>query len=236
MSAPTRFTNGISTVRKSSPLGNFGLPDPTGWHEYFNDFDSYTAGSWTATVVGTGAAALVNLDGGALALTNSAANADSIQMQKIGESFAITPGKRAFFKARFKISDATLSALVIGLCVTDTTLLGAAAGAGLSDGVFFTKDSGVATFDVQCQKSTGVGQTRAAAIAALANDTFVTVAWAYDGKSEIAYFVNDVQVGTLANVGAYLPDTTLTPSFGVVNGAAAAKSMTVDYLFAATER
>jgi hypothetical protein len=236
MGTPSRFPNGLTTVPKANPLGMYGLPDPTEWHSYFNDFDHYVAANWTVTVVGTGTAALTNLDGGALLLTNSAADNDSIQLQQVGESFALTAGKRAFFKARFKVSDATQSDLIIGLCVTDTTLMGATAGAGVSDGVFFSKDDGVATLDVQCQKNATTGQTRAAAIATLANDTFVTVAWAYDGKGEVAYFVNDVQLGTLAGTAAYLPDTTLAVSFGLMNGEAVAKTMTVDYLFAATER
>lgn len=236
MPTPSRFPNGLGTVSKANPLGMYGLPDPTEWHSYFNDLDVYVAAMWTVTVVGTGTAALTNLDGGALLLTNSAADNDSIQLQKVGESFALTAGKRAFFKARFKISDATQSDLIIGLCVTDTTLMGAVAGAGVTDGIFFSKDDGVATLDVQCQKNATTGQTRAAAIATLANDTFVNLAWAYDGKSEVAYYVNDVQIGTLAGTSTYLPDTTLTMSFGIMNGEAVAKTMTVDYLFAAVER
>lgn len=236
MSAPTRFPGGVTTARKSAALGNFGLPDPTGWHTFFNDFDAYIAAMWTVTAVGAGTAALTNLDGGALLLTNAAADNDSIQLQKVGESFALTAGKRAFFKARFKVSDAIQSDLVMGLCVTDTTLMGATAGAGVTDGIFFSKDDGVATLDVQCQKNATTGQTRAAAIATLANDTFLTVGWAYDGKGEVAYFVNDVQIGALAGTSAYLPDTTLTVSFGIMNGEAVAKTMTVDYFFAAVER
>jgi hypothetical protein len=236
MSAPTRFTRGVTTAAKTNPLGMYGMPAPMDWHEYFNDFDHYTAAQWTVTTVGTGTVALTNVDGGALLITNSAADNDSVQLQKVGESFALTAGKRAIFKARFKVSDATQSDLVMGLCVTDTTLMGATAGAGVTDGIFFSKDDGVATLDVQCQKDATTGQTRAAAVATLANDTFVTVAWAYDGKSEVAYYVNDVQLGTLAGTSAYLPDTTLTVSFGLMNGEAVAKTMTLDYIFAAVER
>jgi len=236
MPSPTRFPNGVTNVAKNNPLGQYGSLDPMKWHEYYNDFDHYVAANWTVTVVGTGTAAIANGDGGILVLTNSAADNDSIQLQKVGESFALTAGKRAVFKARFKISDATQSDLVIGLCVTDTTLMGATAGAGVTDGIFFSKDDGVATLDVQCQKDATTGQTRAAAIATLANDTYVTVAWAYDGKSEVAYFVNDVQLGTLNGSSSFLPDTTLTPSFGVMNGEAVAKTMTLDYFFAAVER
>lgn len=236
MGTPSRFPNGVGTVPKADPLGMYGLPAPMDWHEFFNDFDHYVAANWTVTTVGTGTVALTNLDGGALLITNSAADNDSVQLQKVGESFALTAGKRAIFKARFKVSDATQSDLIMGLCVTDTTLMGATAGAGVTDGIFFSKDDGVATVDVQCQKNATTGQTRAAAVATLADDTFVTVAWAYDGKSEVAYYVNDVQLGTLAGTSAYLPDTTLTVSFGLMNGEAVAKTMTLDYVFAAVER
>lgn len=236
MPSPSRFPNGLGTVLKANPLGMYGLPDQTEYHTLFNDFDLYTAANWTVTVVGTGTQALAAIDGGALVMTNSAADNDSIQSQTPNESFALTAGKRAFFKARFKVSDATQSDLIIGLCVTDTTLMGAVAGAGVTDGVFFSKDDGVATLDVQCQKNATTGQTRAAAIATLVNDTFLTVAWAYDGKGEIAYYVNDVQLGTLVATATYLPDTTLTASFGIMNGEAVAKTMTLDYIFASTER
>lgn len=236
MATPTRFTHGVTTAPKTNPLGMFGRPDPTTWHEYFNDFDNYVSGNWTVTTVGTGTVALTNLDGGALLITNSAADNDGVQLQKVGESFALTAGKRAIFKARFKVSDATQSDLIMGLCVTDTTLMGSTAGAGVTDGIFFSKDDGVATLDVQCQKNASTGQTRAAAVATLADDTFVTVAWAYDGKGEVAYYVNDIQLGTLTGTSAYLPDTTLTVSFGIINGEAVAKTMTVDYVFAAVER
>lgn len=236
MSSPARFTYGVTTVGKANPLGMFGLPDPTEWHTYFNDFDTYVAGDWVVTAIGAGTQALTDIDGGAVLLTNAAADNDRIELQKLGESFLITSGKRAFFKARFKVSDATQSDFLIGLAVTDTTLQGSIDGAGVTDGIFFSKDDGDALLDVQCQKNATTGQTRAAGIATVVTDTFLSVAWAYDGVSEVKYYVNDVQLGTLAGTSAYLPDTELTVSFAIMNGEGVAKTMTVDYLFAAQER
>ncbi len=236
MSTPTRFPGGVTTVRKSAPLGMFGLPDPTAWHTYFNDFDTYVAGDWTVTEVGSGTRALTDINGGALLVTNAAADNDRNELQKLGESFLLTAGKRAFFKARFKVSDATQSDFLIGLAITDTTLQGSVSGAGVTDGIFFNKDDGDALLDVQVQKNATTGQTRAAGIATVVDDTFLTVAWAYDGVSEVKYFVNDVQLGTLDGTSTYLPDTELTVSFAMQNGEAVAKTMTVDYIFAAQER
>jgi hypothetical protein len=236
MSAPTRFPSGVTNVRKSNPLGMYGLPDPTAWHTYFNDFDTYVAGHWTVTEVGSGSRALTDLDGGCLLVTNAGADNDRNELQKVGESFLLTAGKRTVFKARFKVSDATQSDFLIGLAVTDTTLQGSVDGAGVTDGIFFSKDDGDTQLDVQCQKNATTGQTRAANIATVADDTFLTVAWAYDGVSEVKYFVNDVQLGTLDGTSTYLPDTELTVSFAIQNGEAVAKTMTVDYILAAQER
>ena len=236
MSAPTRFPSGVTTVAKSDALGMFGLPDPTEWHVYFNDFLTYVAGEWTVTEVGVGSRALTDINGGALLVTNAAADNDRNELQKVGESFLLAAGKRAFFKARFKVSDATQSDFLIGLAVTDTTLQGAVDGAGVTDGIFFNKDDGDALLDFNVQKNATTGQTRAAGIATVVADTFLTVAWAFDGVSEVKYYVDGAQKGTLDGSSTYLPDTELTVSFALMNGEAVAKTMTLDYIFAAIER
>lgn len=236
MSTPSRFTSGVTTVAKSAPFGMYGLPDPTAWHTYFNDFDTYVAGDWTVTEVGVGSRALTDINGGALLITNAAADNDRNEFQKVGESFLLASGKKAFFKARFKVSDATESDFLIGLAVTDTTLQGAVSGAGVTDGIFFNKDDGDALLDFNVQKNATTGQTRAAGISTVVSDTFLTVAWYFDGVSEVNYYVDDVHIGTLDGSSTYLPDTELTVSFAIMNGAAAAKTMTVDYIFASLER
>lgn len=234
MPTPTRFTSGVTTVDRNSTLGFFGMPDPTGWHVYFNDFDTFVAADWVITTVELGAGsateALTDIDGGALLITNDAADNDSDYFNKVGESFLMEAGKRAFFKARFKVSDATQSDFVMGLQVTDTTPLDA------TDGIYFMKDDGDALLDVYCRKNATTGSTSATGIATVVSDTFLTVGWAYDGKGSLAYFVNDVQLGTLDATSTYLPDTDLTISFGIQNGEAVAKTMTLDYVLAAKER
>lgn len=236
MSAPTRYPNGVTTVTKEQPLGMFGLPDPTEWHVYHDDFDTYTAADWTVTEVGVATQALTDGDGGLLLITNAAADNDSSESQKVGESFLLTAGKRTFFKARFKVSDATQSDFLIGLAVTDTTLQGSVSGAGVTDGVFFNKDDGDALLDIQVQKNATTGQVRAAGIATVVSDTFLTVAWAYNGVDKVTYFVDDANLGYLDASSTYLPDTELTVSFALQNGEAVAKTMTLDYIFVAQER
>lgn len=228
---PTRFPGGISTATRNSALFDFCCPDPTKAHVYFNDFDTYVAGDWTVTLIGAGGtAALADADGGVLAITTDALDDDQVTLQKVGESFLLESGKEAWFKARFKVADATQSDFQIGLVVTDTTPLDA------TDGIYFQKDDGDALLDVICRKNATTGSTSATGIHTVVNDTYLTVGWHYDGISELKYFVNDVHKGTLSATSAYLPDTELTVSMSFKNGEAGAIAMSVDYIFAAKAR
>ena len=235
MGSPTRYKNGVTNVGSNDPMRMLVVPDPTLMHVFYDDFDKYAAGDWTITAVGTGSSALTDADGGVLLLTASAADNDGRQHQKVGESFLLTSGKKMMFKARFKVSDATQSDLLIGLAVTDTTLLGATGGDGVTDGIFFQKDDGSTTLTAYCQKDTTTGQTSGTA-ATMASDTYLTVAWYYDGISKVEYYVNNSQIGTLDGTSTYLPDTELTVSFALLNGEAVAKTMSIDYILVAAER
>jgi len=228
---PTRFPGGLTTAPSGESLGMFVLPDPTKAHTFFDDFDRYVAGDWTITTTeaGTGSAteALGDADGGVLVITNAAGDNDLDFFQKVGESFLFEEGKKLWFKARFKVSDATQSDFVMGLQITDTTPL------DVTDGVFFQKDDGDANLDFHVEKDDTA--TSATAVATVADDTYLSVGFYYNGVDAVEYFVNDVKKGTLAVTN--LPDDEeLTISFGIQNGEAAAKVMSVDYIFAAKER
>jgi hypothetical protein len=230
MSKPARYTKGVSTAQ-AGPLVELPCPDPTKLHLYFNDFDHYTAADWTVTLIGAGGtAALGDADGGVLVLTTDTLDDDQVTLQKLGESFLLESGKKAFFKARFKVADATQADFQIGLVVTDTTPLDA------TDGIYFQKDDGDALLDVYCRKNATTGSTSATGVHTVVNDTYLTVGWMYDGVSELKYFVNDIHKGTLSAAAAYLPDTELTVSMSYKNGEAGAIAMTVDYILAAKER
>ena len=227
----TRLPNGITNVDPSDIFADMPQLDPTKFQTFFDDFNTYTAGDWVVTETQVGATqALTAGAGGWLLLTNTAADNDLVALQKTPAAFSLTAGKRAFFKARFKISDATQSDLVMGLQVVDTTPL------DVTDGIYFLKADGAATLDVVCRKDATTGSNSASAIATLANDTFVTVAWYYDGIDRLLYAVNGTVLGSLNASSTYLPDTIGTVSFAIQNGEAVAKTMTVDYVYAAVER
>ena len=223
----TRFTNGLTTATKGSPLGEFLLPDITKAHIFMDDFDTYTAANWTVTEVGVATQALTDGDGGLLLITNAAADNDSSFSQKVGESFLLETGKKAWFDCRFKVSDATQSEIAIGLQITDTAPL------DVTDGVFFLKTDGSTAINMRVEKDDTATSTTATSV--FVYYTFIRLSFYYDGKSKVEMFVNGVKEGT--SVTTNLPDDEeLTISYGLRNGEAVAKTMTVDYIFAAKER
>lgn len=208
-----------------------GQPDPTKFHTYFNDFDTFNTADWVITTVeaGAGAAteALGDIDGGALVITNDDADDDSDFFQLTAETFKMEVGKKAFFKTRFKVSDAIQCNFIMGLQIRDTTPL------GVSDGVFFYKPDGDAGVDLVAEMNSVETSSE---MTSIVDDTYIVLAFAYNGSDEIQGFVDDVKVVSLVNAATFPGDEELTVSFGIQNGEAAAKVMTVDYIFACKER
>lgn len=199
-------------------------------HVFFDDFDKFAAADWTVTTTEAGAGsateALANADGGVLLLTNAAGDDDLDFLQKVGESFKPEAGHRLWFGARLKVSDATQSDWVMGLQITDTTPL------AVSDGIYFRKDDGDTQIDFVVVKDSVA--TTVTSVGLNADDTYVVLGFTYDGVGKVVPFVNGAAGSA---VTTNLPDDEeLTISFGIQNGAAAVKTMSVDYVYAAKER
>lgn len=231
--SPTRYPNGVGNRKPNDPMGMLIMPDPTAAHTFFDDFNLYTAAVWTLTSTGSGTAALLAGDGGLIILTNGAADDNNVFMQKTTEGFAITQGKKAWFKARFQTNDGTQSDVVFGLQVTDTTPL------DVTDGIYLLKADDAATVQLIVRKNATTGSVATGQLGTLASATWTEWAFYYDGKQSVECWIDGTKRGTVdltSTPTAFLPDTTLTISFGIQNGAAASKTLTVDYIFAATER
>ena len=220
-----------SKHKKNLPMFQTYPSDQT-YYGYFNDFMTYASGDWTITTTeagsGNASEALTSQAGGALLLTNDDADNDLDFLQLEGESFKLSSSKRAYFSARFKVSDATQSDFVMGLQITDTTPL------ATTDGVFFIKDDGDTNLDFIVEKDST--STDTTAIHTMADDTFVVATWFIDSDaSKVYYSINNAE--PVAVVNTNLPDDKeLTVSFGIQNGAAAAKTMTIDYVTVMIER
>jgi hypothetical protein len=143
-------------------------------------------------------------------------------MQALGECFNLAgAGIRAlYFGARFKISDATQSDFFIGLCDTDTDILG-----GADDSIGFRKVDGSTAVSFVTEK--GTSETTLAAFTA--DTAYHVVEFYYDAIGlSLEVFVDGVSLGTVALTN--LPDEEQRVSIHFLAGEAVAKTMTVDWV------
>ena len=234
----THFTSGVTNVVTGGTGEHLKQPDPIKYHVYHEDFDKYTASDWVITTTeggsGNASEALGDVDGGLLVVTNDDADNDSDEFQWAGgsggviESFKYEADKGLYFKTRFKVSDATESDFAVGLVITDTTVID-----GTTDGIFFRKADGATSVELVIEKDS---TETTVSCGDAADDTFMTLGFYYDPRiRKFSVYKDNVKVGSAVNTNAP-DDEELAVSFGIQNGAAAAKVMTMDYISAGKER
>lgn len=194
--------------------------------EQFFDFFTYNAADWTLTTVEAGAGSATEATGagagGLLVVTNDAADDDKDFFQG-QEAFKFIVGKALQFTTRFKVNSATQCDIFAGLYITDTDPVG-----GLSDGIYFRKDDGDTHIDFIVIKN-GTATT-VSDVAELVDDTFIKLEFYYDGVSDhIQIYVDNSGVGRAELTNAP-DDEEIALSFGIQNGEAVAKVLTVDYI------
>lgn len=200
--------------------------------KYIDDFERSTLAAadaptgWTVTLVeaGAGESTITKPDGsgGTLLLTTDANEDDGINMQLAGENFSLTASQPAtYFGIRFQASEATQDDILVGLCITDTTLLG-----GMTDGVYFSKVDGSTAISFNVDKNSTV--TQATALGTFAAATWTIWEFYWDGTALTAY-IDGVLVSTPAITN--LPDDELlTPSIQFLAGSANVRTMTIDWI------
>lgn len=175
---------------------------------------------WTATAVGTSTAALG--DAGAIVLTTDSSENDGIQIQWNHEMARLTGDAPCYFGAKLQVDEATESDFLVGLAITDTTLLG-----GVSDGAFFRKVDGSTAVQFVTVKDS---VESAVPVATCAADTDAIYEISYDGANLYAW-VDGVQVvAQPATLPTVPDDEELAPSIAFLTGAASAQVMTVAWV------
>jgi hypothetical protein len=161
--------------------------------------------------------------GGWLRITTDAAENDGLNIQVIGEAFTFTADYPCYFGCRFRLNtDATQNDILVGLCITDTDLLG-----GMTEGVYFRKVDGSTTMSFVLEEASTETVT---AFGALAPDTWYTVEFYWDGAT-MKWWVNGVQ--QTSPVLTNLPNAAgvyLTPSIHFLTGEAVAKTADIDWI------
>lgn len=262
----SRFPGGVNDTTPGDWNEDIAQLNPLRHITYFEDFAANTAfpiaasglaaastSTWTVTVTeagaGNAAAALVTGTGGSggiLQLTTDAADNDLIFAQRAGEPFIPVVGKKLAFKIRMKLTDANANAASInesewyfGIMDTDTDPLSATAGKGVTDGLFFMKEDGTQNIAFYAQKDTTTGQLATTSVSTLTVNTYTTFAFVWDGAQYIRLYKDDAWIATAdltTTPSTYLPDTGCTVSFGIKNGEAVAKVMSLDYIYCVAER
>jgi len=232
----TRFPEGVNNLAVGSIFNDLPFPSQLGYHVFFDDFDSYTAGDrWVVTETDGGAGqALTPGDGGIIALANSATDNHIDQIQTVA-NFDVVLGKKLFLQARFALDEVIQVDFAIGIqnSMADGCTLATA-----TDGVFFLKPDGAATLDFHFRQSNADAAHAAttAAVATLVDNTYIVVAAYYDGGDRCYYAINGVIGGFLTIATTHLPNLTCAPVISLRNGEGSAKTATIDYIYVAAER
>lgn len=175
----------------------------------------------TMTVVEGGAGnSTAILYQGRLLISSAAADNDGVNLQVNGPAFLMdATTKRIYFGIKFMVNEATESDFLVGLCITDTDLLG-----GMTDGVYFECLDGSTDINFVLEKDS-TETTSAAAVGTLVAGTDVTLEFMFDGTYVDAW-VNGVMQTRLATTN--LPnDEYLTPSIHWLTGENTANNMRV---------
>lgn len=201
--------------------------------KYLEDFiDTPMSGndgplSWTNTITegGTGDTTFAlkqGVAGGVALITTAADENDGYQGQLLGEAFKLASGKPLYFGCRFKVSDATQSDFLVGLCITDADCIGA-----VSDGAYFVKVDGSTSVNFTLEKAS---TPTADATASLTCDTDYHIYEFYFDGSTVYHFVDGTLKTKLATTN--LPSTEeLTVTFEYLTGAGSgADTVEIDWI------
>ena len=217
----------------ATPGGNFRWLDVVGAHVVraveegvvFNvDDTTGHATAYTTTAVSAGAGdsivAQTTDAGGALLFTSAANEDDGIQIQLGGESFKLDAAYPLYFGIRLKGNAVDQSAILAGICITDTTLLG-----GMSDGIYFQSVDATGAVTLEVEKDSTASSL---AVGTLVDDAYLTLEFYWDGTTLTAW-VDGVET-TAVTVTNLPDDEELTPSIAFLTGEAVANTMTVDWM------
>lgn len=197
-----------------------------------NDAAPYKPTSLITTVTETGAGSCTIVPsataGEVLVLTTDDAEYEGLNVQLRGEAFKISTGKPFYFGIKCKISDATQSDLLVGMCQLKTDLLKTAAAHGVTaaavEGLFFLKADAATTIKA---KGYLVGVEVLTANAATVEDTAMHIYEIYYDGATVYWYLDGLLVTSLA---ASLPTEDLTPSINVRAGENAAKVLRIAWM------
>lgn len=180
---------------------------------------------WTTTVVEIGAGTSefnpsdsIDYVGNLITAANEN---DGINVQLLGETFKFDSSHHSYFGIRFEINDVTQQDFILGLCITDTDLVG-----GMTDGMYFRSADAAATVTFVAEKDST--ETETASVGTIVDDTIVDLEFYWDGTKVEAFFNG---ASAYYDTPANLPDDEeLRISMHFLTGEAVAQTMKIQKL------
>lgn len=228
---PTTSGSSTDTAPRKHPLYSYPAPDPFRLFADCNDMmDLGKSGTWTTTAVGTGTAAQLAFNGGAVQLITSATINDSVAWQRSVENIAVPAAPNRMWYEIVATAQIALSCqLVLGITALDTTP------GAVTDGIYFTKAAGAATVNLVTTAGSA-STTQATAIATLADATQFSLAFTLNRSGELEYYVNGALAGRIS-APATMPvaATLLSLQNYIKTSAAATRYLNIHNLMVAAE-
>jgi len=219
---------GYTTVHNSLVL--YDAEFPHRWLDAFGPnvrkymlVDSYHPDSCTITAVNASTiTGLASSQGGGFVFTTAAADNDGVQMQPLSECFYFGSHYPAYFGARFMVTTAANVDAFLGFAIQDTTILD-----GCTDDIGFRLVDNDATLTFLIEQNNLETEVT---LPEVADATYITVEFYYDGITTVTYYVDDVERGSFETSVANMPDDEhLAPALAVLTGAGGANAMTVKW-------
>lgn len=188
-------------------------------------------GDWLVTQTTTGQIEAVAIqddaDGGHVQIISDTDDGDHVCCQLNGEPFLLKEGRRLEWECRVKFTSTADHAL-LGLAVSTTDPITTTP----SDYIAFAINGDA---DLECVSDAGsAGTSVTDTDEDVATDTFVVLAFVYDGEDTIDFLVNGEQVHVTATT---VPkDAYLSPFFAVESNGTTAGQVVVDYVQVINER
>lgn len=175
------------------------------------DVDVYTAGTMVAGD---------SVSGGALTLVTSGTENQGLQIMA-GEGFKFAAKWPTYFGCEFMNNDVSELDWIIGLTINDEELIG-----GATDGLYFRVADGSGVMSLVLEKDSA---ETTAEVATLADSTYVTAEWFYDGTN-VSCYINGTLAATVAASNANMPnDEDLAAALALATGATAASTITLKW-------
>jgi len=177
---------------------------------------------WTMTVVeaGAGGDSTVALGTGHLLITTDNADNDGVNLQLKGEAFVPTASKPLYFGVKLQINDVDQTDILVGLCITDTTML-----AGMTDGIYFESVDESAL--ISCVTEVGSTETQTDSVGTLVDGADIILEFYAEDATSIKFFINGVLVATHT---AGITAEPLTPSIHFLTGETTANTCKIEWL------